>query len=128
MNPAYKHLSDKLRIAELTVGQIISILGSVIAGLAFAIYLTPFGPYPTLFISVYLVSIPAGSAFLVSLTDFDVWLLIRSMLRYRLASGGYLAGAGDHEHGYQVLADPSDTAGEQDQRLTQIDLSSLWES
>ena len=63
MHPAYKHLTDRLRIAELTIPQIAGVFTGLMCGLVFALYLSPFSPYLTLFLSIYIAGVPAGTVY-----------------------------------------------------------------
>jgi hypothetical protein len=127
MNPAYKHLADKLRFGELTIGQIMSLLCGVLGGLIFALYLSPFGSYVTLCLSVYVASIPVGAALLAGTSDFDLWRQLRSMVRHHLSDGCYLPGAGEQAHGYAILVDPIAAAAAEDRALAAVDLAALWD-
>jgi hypothetical protein len=102
MNPAYKHLKARLRIGDLTIPQLIALFCGLMGGLLWALYISPFGPYLTLFISIYVACIPAGSVLLASSTEFDVWLYLRAALRDAFTDGHYMAGPGQPTAGYAI--------------------------
>jgi hypothetical protein len=129
MNVAYKHLDTKLRIAELTVGQWVGVLAGVAIAIVWATKLSPFGGYATLVSAIYLGAVPAGAVVLAGYTEFDLWLLVRSAIRWRRAEGRYAPGAGEAAHGY-VLRDESDDengTGGARPRVAELDPQSLWE-
>jgi len=125
VHPAYKHLTDRLRIAELTVPQIAGLFGGLMCGLMFALYLSPFSPYLTLFISIYLTCVPAGCVLLASTTEFDLWLFLRGCVHDALSDGRYMAGPGAPSDGY--LIDAEDHHGSDAVRAAgQLDLEDIW--
>jgi hypothetical protein len=107
MNPAYKHLQDRLRIGDLTVAQIVAMFCGFMAGLVWALYLSPFSPYLTLFTAIYLACLPAGSVLLASSTEFDLWLYLKGCVRETFTDGRFTAGAGELSEGYSITADPA---------------------
>jgi hypothetical protein len=128
MNPAYKHVTDRLRIAaELTTAQVAGLLGGVVAGLVFALYISPFGAYVTLCLSIYIACIPAGTVLLATSTEFDLTLYIKACIEERTTDGRYTAGAGQQSSGYEIEGD--ETPG----RLAvhdgdgRLDLEALWD-
>ena len=127
MNVAYKHLESKLRIAELTVGQWAGVFCGVMLALGWGMYLSPLGPYPTLISAVYLAGLPACVAFLAGLSEFDLWLHVRALVRHRRSPGRYVPGPGHSARGYLVLADQRRT-GAQVADGPDLDLEALWRS
>ena len=129
MNVAYKHLDTKLRIAELTVGQWVGVLGGLAIAILWATKLSPFGGYATLISAIYLGAVPAGAVVLAGYTEFDLWLLVRSALGWRRLDGRFAPGAGEAVRGY-VLRDEEDDergpAAAARPRVTELDLKSLW--
>jgi hypothetical protein len=127
MNPAYKHLSDRLRIGELTIPQIISLFCGLMGGLVFALYLSPFGPYLTLFVAIYIATVPCGAVLMASSTEFDLWLYLRAAIHDHATDGRYIAGAGETCQGYEIQAD------EDGLRLTgrddtqPVELGAIWD-
>jgi hypothetical protein len=124
VNPAYKHLESKLRIADMTLGQIAGAFFGLVAGGVWAMYISPFGVYVTLFTAVYIAGIPVGAAFIASVSDFDLWLYVRSALGYRRGELRFQPGPGESAVGYRVFAD----GGHADDPSTtpDLDLESLW--
>lgn len=125
VNPAYKHLRARLRIGDLTVGQLVALFCGFMGGLVWALYLSPFSPYLTLFISIYLACIPAGSVLLASSTEFDLWLYLRACVRDALTDGRYMAGPGAPTAGYAIDPD-TDGAGGQRRSAGRLDLEDIW--
>jgi hypothetical protein len=125
MHPAYKHLTDRLRIAELTVPQILGLLGGLMCGLVFALYVSPFSPYLTLCLSIYIASIPAGTVILATSTEFDLWLYVKACVGERLSDDRYAAGPGEQFTGYVIEPDlPS--GRERGVGGERLDLGALW--
>jgi hypothetical protein len=127
MNPAYKHLSDRLRIGELTIPQIISLFCGLMSGLVFALYISPFSPYLTLFIAIYIASIPTGAVLLASTTEFDLWLYIRARTHHRLSDGRYIAGPGVSCQGYVIERDEDGARSTRDDELACLELGAIWD-
>jgi hypothetical protein len=123
--PAYKQLEAKTRIADLTLGQWVGAVAGVLCALVVIAWLRPFGTYMNLVLGVYLGGIPVTIALVVSVGEFDVWLLVRAAWRWWRADGRYSAGPGSAARGYQITgAQPSGAGGE----ATAIELQRLWES
>jgi hypothetical protein len=127
VNPAYKHIRDRLRIGELTIPQIAGMFAGLMGGLVFALYLTPFGAYPTLFLAIYIASIPTGAVLLASSTEFDLWLYLRACVTDYLSGGRYIAGPGAGGEGYVI--EPDENAGRPPGSGTpaSVDLEAIWE-
>lgn len=126
MHPAYKHLTDRLRIAELTIPQIIALFAGLMAGLVFALYLSPFSPYLTLCLSIYIAAIPAGSVLLATSSEFDLWLYTKALVGEQLADGRYAPGPGTPTAGYVIELDDTHTATQHMSDGELIDLGELW--
>ncbi len=126
MHPAYKHLTDRLRIAELTIPQITGLLGGLLLGLVFALYISPFSPYLTLFLSIYIAGIPAGTVLLATSTEFDLWLYVKACIGERLSDGRYTAGPGEQHAGYTITDDQTGRA-QATNAGDPMDLRELWE-
>ena len=128
MNIAYKHLDTKLRIAELTIGQWLGVLVGIALGLVWGVYLSPFGIYLTLFSAIYLGGIPVGAMFLASVTEFDLWLLLRSAMRWRRREGRFVPGPGALEPRLRrSRRRPMTTANDAAGVPADLDPASLWE-
>jgi hypothetical protein len=127
MNPAYKHLTDRLRIAEMTVPQIAGLFCGLMSGLVFALYLSPFSPYLTLCLSIYIACIPAGTVLLATSTEFDLFLYVRACIGERMSDGRYTPGPGDTYTGYAIETDDTvDRLGTPTERQP-VDLEALWD-
>lgn len=124
MHPAYKHLTDRLRIAELTIPQIAAALIGLLCGLLFALYVSPFSPYLTLCVSIYIAGVPAGAVVLATSTEFDLWLYVKACFGEVFSDGRYTPGPGEETAGYSVT--PSDTPGHTRYRNEPLDLEELW--
>ena len=128
MNVAYKHLESRLKIGEFTVIQWAGFFAGVMAALMWAMYLSPFGAYVTLITSVYLGGVPAGAAFLASISDFDLWLHLKAVVRHRRMVGRYVPGAGQVAGGYVLIADTSEQLVSAAQAPDpDLDLAELWQ-
>jgi hypothetical protein len=127
LNLAYKHLESKLRIADLTIAQWLGIFAGVISGLLWMGYLSPFGMYLTIITAVYVAGIPVLAAFLASFTDFDIWLHVRAIARYRRTPGRYVPGPGDSATGYVVEPDERDDLVDADLSCSDLDLAELFQ-
>lgn len=124
MNLAYKHLESKLKIADMTLGQIAGAFLGLVAGGVWAMYVSPFGVYVTLFTAVYIAGVPVGAAFVASVSDFDLWLYVRSALGYRRGDLRFQPGPGESAVGYVVLVDDGrDTTSS---TTPDLDLETLW--
>ena len=128
MNPAYKHLSDRFRLGELTIPQIVGLFCGLMSGLVFALYLTPFGAYLTLFISIYLASIPAGAVLLAASTEFDAWLTLRAVAHELLSDGRYVPGPGASYEGYVICDAQSALPLGAGDRVALDSLEAIWDS
>jgi hypothetical protein len=127
VNPAYKHLSDRLRIGELTIPQLISLFCGLMCGLVFALYLSPFSPYLTLFIAIYIASIPTGTVLLASTTEFDAWLYLRAALHDHFTEGRYIAGPGANCQGYEIEPDEETRRSAAEREEQFMDLGAIWD-
>jgi hypothetical protein len=122
---AYKQLEAKTRIGELTLAQWVGVIAGVLCALMVIAWLRPFGTYVNLVLGVYLGGIPVTIALVVSVGEFDVWLLVRAAWRWWRADGRYCAGPGSTAGGYQITGAVVSGA-----RIgpTAIELERLWES
>ena len=128
MNRAYKHLETRLTIAELTLGQWAGVIGGVALAVGWGMYLSPLGDFPTLLSAIYLGGLPAMTAFLASQTDFDLWLRLRAVARYRQRRDRYLAGGGETALGYLVSPIPTTANGRPPtDRPLELELTALWD-
>jgi hypothetical protein len=127
VNVAYKHLDSKLRIGELTVLAWIGVILGVACGIAWGVYISPFGPTLTLTLGIYVAALPIGAAVLASVTEFDPWLIVRSAVAWRRLEGRFVPGGGDCARGYLVVeGSDSRTGHSAPRRVHELDLGSLW--
>jgi hypothetical protein len=128
MNIAYKHLDSKLRIADLSVGQWVTVAVGMAMAVGWGLYLSPFGPSLTLMTSVYLVAIPVAATLFANLTEFDPWILIRSLIAWRRLDGRFIPGPGSQARGYVVhIEDQASENGSPHAELPAMDIEALWE-
>lgn len=125
MNPAPAHLEAKLRFGwDFTVGQIAAMIVGILIGFAWANWLSPIRGIGAAVTGVYVGGLPVAAAFLASQTEFDLWAVVFSAMRWRRAGGRFVPGCGQVV-GYQVLVDedrPASGAGE----LGLVDVEFLW--
>jgi len=129
VNAAYKHLEAKLRVGEFTLGQWAGLVVGAITALVWGFYVSPFGTSLTLFTACYIGGVPAAAIFLATISEVDMWLLVRAAVRWRREEGRYLAGPGRDTGGYVVRADerPHAAPGQATQ-LEALDLEALWDA
>ena len=126
MNTAFKHLDAKLRIADLTIRQWVGMLAGVMIALLYADLLHPFGTMGTMVTAVYIAGIPIAAVLVGGFSDFDIWLVLRSALRWRSTDGRYLPGPGVPTDGYRVHAPVEDPFYPDQEELRELDLAGLW--
>lgn len=128
MNTAYKHLDSKLRIGDLTVVQWISVILGIGIAVVWGMYVSPFGTYVTLVMSIYIGALPAAAALVASMSELDVWLMARSAIRWRRLDGRFASGPGRSARGYVVGEEADEPAtARRPERARELDLSALWE-
>jgi len=126
VNTAYKHLETRLRIGELTIGQWAGIVLGVAIGVTWGMYVSPFGPYLSLFSAIYVGGAPAMAAWVASQADFDLWQHLAAAVRWRRGSQIFLPGAGSTATGYAVVAAPARAASTA--VAPDLDVEALWNS
>jgi hypothetical protein len=126
VNVAFKHLENKLRFGDLTVGQWAAVVGGVLFALLWSQYLSPVGGLTGAVIGVYLGAIPASAAFFASLREFDLWGLAAAALRWRRRDARFVPGPGASASGY-LLRHPEAAAGNDSASHSALDLEALWE-
>lgn len=126
MNIAYKHLDAKLRIAELSIGQWITIAAGAATAITWGLYLSPLGPTLTLVSAIYLGMLPTGAALLSNVTSVSPSTIVRSAFGWHRRDGRFMPGPGEDVQGY-VVVEPQ--AGARDRHAAgDADLTSLWET
>ncbi len=125
MNPAPAHLEAKLRFGwDFTVGQIAAMVGGILVGFAWANWLSPIHGIGAAVTGVYVGGLPVAAGFVASQTEFDLWAMVLSALRWRRAEGRFLPGGGSVT-GYVVLVD-EDERRRGDSELAVLDVEGLW--
>lgn len=126
MNPAPGHLEAKLRFGwDFTVGQIAAMVGGILVGFAWANWFSPIHGIGAAVTGVYLGGLPVAAGFVASQTEFDLWAVVRSAVRWRRAEGRFLPGGG-YRSGYVLLAD-DDECQRGESRLGVVDIERLWD-
>jgi hypothetical protein len=128
VNLAYKHLEAKLKIGELTIGQWAGLFCGLMLTIVWGVYLSPLPPTLTLLTAVYLGGVPAAAVFLASFSEFDLWLLVASALRWRRLDGRFLPGPGGEALGYRLEWPAEQTRHSAREQAAALDLEALWES
>jgi hypothetical protein len=126
MNPSFKHLDAKLRIADLTIRQWIGILLGGIGALLYADLVHPFGTMVTMVSAVYVGGIPIAAVLLAGSSEFDAWLVLRSAWSWRAEDERYLPGPGAATKGYVVHAAVDDYLYPDQDPLMELDPAGLW--
>lgn len=126
MNTAFKHLDAKLRIADLTIRQWVGLFVGVMIALLYADFLHPFGTMGTMITAVYIAGIPIAAVLIGGFSEFDIWLVLRSALRWRSADGRYLPGPGVRTAGYRVHAPVDDPFYPDLEEIRELDPAGLW--
>jgi hypothetical protein len=124
VNVAFKHLEAKLRFGDLSIGQWAGVVGGILVGIGFTLYLSPFGSVADVIVGVYIGAVPASAAFFASLSEFDLFGVVGAWVRWCRGGGRYLPGSGSAAIGYAVLTDddpPDESAG-----LPAPELEALW--
>jgi len=127
VNPAPAHLEAKLRFGwDFTVGQIAAMVAGLLLGFAWANWLSPIHGIAAAVTGVYIGGLPVAAAFVASQTEFDLWALVSSALRWRRAEGRFTPGPGTLTS-YVVLAD-EDTGESSEGAPGLLDAEALWSS
>jgi hypothetical protein len=125
VNPAPAHLEARLRFGwDFTVGQIAAMVGGILVGFAWANWLSPIHGIGAAVSGVYIGGLPVAAGFVASQTEFDLWAVVVSALRWGRTTGRFLPGCGPTT-GYVVLVD-DDQRPSGDDQLGLLDLESLW--
>jgi hypothetical protein len=126
VNPAPAHLEARLRFGwDFTVGQIAAMIGGILVGFAWANWLSPIHGIGAAVTAVYVGGLPVAAGFVASQTEFDLWALVLSALRWRKREGRFVPGCGAVS-GYVVAAE-DDRRGGDDRLVGGLDVEALWE-
>ena len=125
MNRAPAHLEAKLRFGwDFTIGQIAAMVVGILIGFAWANWLSPIRGIGAAVTGVYVGGLPVAAAFVASQTEFDLWAMGFSALRWRRTGGRFVPGCGQIV-GYQVLVD-DDRLSSGAAELGFVDVELLW--
>jgi hypothetical protein len=127
VNAAPAHLESKLRFWDFTVGQIAAAFVGIMIGVAWAKFLCPLPGMWAALSGTYIAALPVVPAFVASQTEFDLWGLVSSALRWRRLDGRYVPGAGATLEGYVVSAEGPDSDPTAGVRPLDLDLHGMWE-
>jgi hypothetical protein len=120
-------LEAKLRFGwDFTVGQIAAMIGGILVGLAWANWLSPIHGIGAAVTGVYVGGLPVAAGFVASQTEFDLWTVVCSALRWRRAEGRFVPGGGSIT-GYVVLAD-DEWLDRRESHPGSLDAEALWGS
>jgi hypothetical protein len=111
VNPTYKHLETSLRLGALTLAQWAQVTVAVSCAAVFALYLSPFGPDVTIFVSIFIGGLPLAVSYGAMGPDFSVAEQFRAAWRYWREPGRYLSGSGGASTGYVVRRESSTEEG-----------------
>jgi hypothetical protein len=111
VNPAFKYLDQKLKVADFTIAQVVAIGVGAAFAVAFALWLSPFGLAMTLFVSSFALGLPLITAYTAEWSGFDLIGLLRCAVLWRREPGRFLPGPGEAGGGYSLAPDPRDAAG-----------------
>jgi hypothetical protein len=127
VNPTYKNLETKLRIAGLTFGQWLQLAGAVGFAIVFVAYLSPLPLEPTVSIAVFVGGLPVAASYALSGSEFSAWRLIRAVWLWYRRPRRYQAGPGSKAQGYKVDAPPQPVEPSTNGRASIADLELLWD-
>ena len=124
MNSAPAHLEAKLRFGwDFTVGQIATMIAGILIGFAWANWVSPIRGIGAAVTGLYVGGLPVAAGFIASQTEFDLWAVLSSTVRWRRVCGRFVPGAGEVA-GYLVLAEDEQPA--RDRELAVLDTDRLW--
>jgi hypothetical protein len=127
VNPTYQNLDAKLRVSGLTPGQWAQLISSGLAGLLFALYVSPLPVGPTLTVSVLVAGLPVAVSYGLSGAEFSATRLALAVCRWARRPSQYQAGAGAMLTGY-VVQQPAPEPAPVREPQTQLDPEELWTS
>lgn len=127
MNPAPAHLEAKLRFGwDFTVGQIAAMVAGLLLGFAWAGWLSPLHGIAASVTGVYIGGLPVAAAFVASQTEFDLWALVISSLRWRRNQGRFVPGPGVVA-GYTLVKDDDGREGPGGASSV-LNIAALWDA
>jgi len=125
MNPAPTHLEAKLRFGwDFTVGQIAAMIAGILIGFAWANWISPIRGIGGAVSGVYVGGLPVAAGFIASQTEFDLWSVLCSAVRWRRVGGRFVPGAGEVA-GYLVTVE-AEQPGARERELAVLDTDLLW--
>jgi hypothetical protein len=125
VNAAPSHLESRLRFWDFSVGQIAAAFVGILIGFVWARFLCPVPGMWAALSGTYLAALPVVPVFVASQTEFDLWGLVSSALRWRRLAGRYVPGAGATHAGYLITTEGHDEAPATTN--DSLDLHALWE-
>ena len=125
MNPAPAHLEAKLRFGwDFTVGQIAAMIAGILIGFAWANWISPIRGIGAAVTGVYVGGLPVAVGFIASQTEFDLWAVLYSAVRWRRVGGRFVAGPGEVAGYLLLVEDEQPRVGEWEHAVLDTDL--LW--
>jgi len=125
MNPAPAHLEAKLRFGwDFTVGQIAVMVAGILIGFAWANWVSPIRGIGAAVTGLYVGGLPVAAGFIASQTEFDLWAVLSSAVRWRRVRGRFVPGAGEVA-GYLVLV-MDEQPGAREREVAVLDTDRLW--
>lgn len=103
-HPTYKHLEARLRLGAFTLAQWAQIGAAGALAAVFGIYLSPFPPSVTVFVSIVAAGLPLALSYGAMGLEFSVAQFAWAACRYWREARHYLPGPGESATGYVVEA------------------------
>jgi len=126
MNPAPAHLEAKLRFGwDFTVGQIAAMIAGILIGFAWANWISPIRGIGAAVTGVYVGGLPVAAGFIASQTEFDLWAVLCSAVRWRRVDSRFAPGPGEVA-GYLVLVE--ERPADEERAPGGPDLDRLWDA
>jgi len=131
MNPAYKHLQDKLKLGEFTIVQWVGLILSVLTMILFGSVVCPnIGIHGkvSLVLSIYVGFICGGPIIASGYFEVNLLKLLSAILAWKRTPSRYRPGPGENFTGYVIEVDPQTQREERRSAMPPLDLARLWGS